>query len=344
MQHRRVGCGGLKVSELCLGTMTFGQATDQGEADRILGTALDAGVRFIDTANTYAEGESETILGRLLAGRRDEVVLATKFGNRTGPGANDAGGSRIHIARAVEDSLRRLRTDRIDLYYIHHIDPETPIEETLRALDDLVRQGKLRYLAASNFEGWRLLDAAWTAQAKGLAPIVGYQPQYNLLVRDIEEEILPVCRLKGIGVIPWASLAGGLLSGKYGTGTAALPGSRSEGGWAFRDRLGFLHPDRALIVTTLLAVAREVGRSPAAVALRWLLERPEVTSAIIGVRDVAQTRANLEAAGWRLDPELAARLDAVSRPAPRYPRAFEERVLARRSAPPSRPAALAIPA
>lgn len=340
MDYRRIGRSGLRVSELCLGTMTFGQATDEAEADRILGAALDAGVTFIDTANKYAEGSSETILGRLLRGRRDRVVLATKFANRTGPGPKDAGWSRVHVLRAVEESLSRLRTDHIDLYYLHHVDPDTPPEEVLSTLDALVRAGKIRHVAASNFEGWRLLDTLWRAEVGGWEPIVGYQPQYNLLVRDIEEEILPICRLRGVGVIPWAPLAGGLLTGKYGTGVAPRAGSRSEDGWAFRDRIGFLHPDRELIVATLIETAREIGRAPAAVAIRWLLERPEVTSAIIGVREADQLAANLEAVGWRLDPEHAARLEAVSRPLPRYPRAFEERAIARR-APPTPPATLA---
>lgn len=335
MEHRNLGRSGLKVSELCLGTMTFGQATDAAEAERILDAGIDAGIDFIDTANTYADGASEEILGRLLRGRRHRVTLATKFANRTGPGPNDAGWSRGHVLRAVEDSLRRLGTDHIDLYYLHHVDPDTPVEETLSTLDALVRSGKIRHVAASNLEGWRLLDAIWRAETRGWEPIVAYQPQYNLLVRDIEEEILPVCRLKQVGVVPWAPLAGGLLTGKYGTGVAPLAGSRSADGWAFRDRIGFLHPERERIVAALVETAREIGRSPAAVAIRWLVDRPEVTSVILGVRDAGQLAANLEAAGWRLDPEHAARLEAASRPLPRYPRAFEERAIARRALPPS---------
>ena len=193
MQYRNLGRSGLKVSEICLGTMTFGHSTDEAEAAAIMDAAFDAGVNFFDTANTYAKGRSEEILGELLKGRRHEAVIATKCFNPTGDGPNDSGSSRQHIMRAVEDSLRRLQTDYIDVYYLHHTDVETPLDETLRALDDLVRDGKVRYIACSNYEAWRLLESIWISDTKGLERFTAYQPQYNLVVRDIEAEIVPVC-------------------------------------------------------------------------------------------------------------------------------------------------------
>ena len=237
MEYRRLGRSGLKVSALCLGTMTFGHGTEEAEAERIVRTALDAGVMFFDRANGYADGDSETMLGRALRGRRREAVIATKVFNPMGPGPNDSGMSRVHILRAVEDSLRRLGTDHIDLYYIHHVDVQAPFEEMLRAFDDLVRQGKVRYTACSNYEAWRLMEALWISDSKGLARFEAYQPQYSLVVRDIEEELVPACALKGLGMVVWAPLAGGFCSGKYKPGERSLAGSRSAENWACPDAL-----------------------------------------------------------------------------------------------------------
>src|SRR5580693_501857 len=193
MEFRRLGRSGLKVSEICLGTMTFGHGTDATEAERMVGSALDSGVIFFDTADGYSNGESEMMLGRALGARRREAVIATKVFNAMGPGPNDSGMSRVHIMNAVEDSLRRLGTDYIDLYYVHHVDVQTPLEEMLRALDDLVRLGKVRYIGCSNYEAWRLMEALWQSDSRGLARFDCYQPQYSLVVRDIEEELIPVC-------------------------------------------------------------------------------------------------------------------------------------------------------
>jgi aryl-alcohol dehydrogenase-like predicted oxidoreductase len=189
MEYRRLGRSGLKVSEICLGTMTFGHGTNTAEAERMVSTALDAGAMFFDTADGYSDGESEVMLGRALGARRRDAVIATKVFNALGPGPNDSGMSRSHIMNAVEDSLRRLGTDYIDLYYIHHVDVQTPLEEMLRAFDDLVRQGKIRYTGCSNYEAWRLMEALWISDSKGLARFEAYQPQYSLVVRDIEEEL-----------------------------------------------------------------------------------------------------------------------------------------------------------
>jgi aryl-alcohol dehydrogenase-like predicted oxidoreductase len=229
---------------------------------------------------------------------------------------------------AVDDSLRRLRSDYIDLYYIHHVDVQTPLEEMLRAFDDLVRQGKIRYTACSNYEAWRLMEALWISDSKGLARFEAYQPQYSLVVRDIEEELVPACALKGLGMVVWAPLAGGYLSGKYRPGEYTVAGSRSAENWAFPTK--FFHPHHETILAELLAVARELGRSPAQVAVRWILEQPQVASAIVGARTAEQFSDTLAAAGWRLPEEARKRLDLVSTQPRRYPRAMEEAMAARR--------------
>lgn len=328
MEFRRLGRSGLKVSEICLGTMTFGHGTDTAEAERTVGAALDAGVMFFDTADGYSDGESEVMLGRALGARRREVVIATKVFNAMGPGPNDSGMSRVHIMNAVEDSLRRLGTDYIDLYYIHHVDVQTPLEEMLRAFDDLVRQGKIRYTGCSNYEAWRLIETLWISDSKGLARFEAYQPQYSLVVRDIEEELVPACALKGLGMVVWSPLAGGYLSGKYQPGERTVAGSRSAENWAFPTR--FFHPHHEAILAELLAVARELGRSPAQVAVRWVLEQPQVASAIVGARTAEQFSDTLAAAGWRLPDEARERLEQVSAPAQHYPRAMEAAMATRR--------------
>ena len=204
MEYRRLGHCGLKVSEICLGTMTFGHGADEGEAKRMVDLALDTGVNFFDSANSYGEGHAEVFLGRALKDKRRDAVVATKFFNPMGPGPNDSGMSRVHIMNAVEDSLKRLQMDYVDIYYIHHVDVQTPLEEMLRALDDLVHQGKVRYTACSNYQAWRLCEALWISASKNLTRFVCYQPQYSLVVRDIEQEIMPLCQHKGLGVVVWS--------------------------------------------------------------------------------------------------------------------------------------------
>jgi aryl-alcohol dehydrogenase-like predicted oxidoreductase len=330
MDYRRLGRSGLKVSEICLGTMTFGHGTDMSEAERIVNTALDAGVTFFDTADGYSDGESERMLGNALGARRRQVVIGTKVFNAMGTGPNDSGMSRVHIINAVNDSLRRLGTDFIDVYYIHHVDVQAPLEEMLRAFDDLVHQGKIRYAACSNYEAWRLMEALWISDSKGLARFEAYQPQYSLVVRDIEEELVPACSLKGLGMVVWSPLAGGYLSGKYRPGERSVAGSRSAEKWAFPTR--FFHPAHETILTELLAVARELGRSPAQVAVRWVLEQNLVASAIVGARSADQLGDTLASAGWQLPEAARARLDAVSVLPRRYPRAMEETMAERRNA------------
>lgn len=325
-----MGRTGLKVSELCLGTMTFGVSADAAAAARMVDAALDAGVNFFDTANSYAGGESERLLGKALAGRREQAVVATKFFNPMGAGVNDSGTSRVHVMRAVEDSLRRLGTDWVDLYYVHHVDVETELEEMLQAVDTLVRQGKVRYAACSNYEAWRLSEALWLSDRAGWARFECYQPQYSLVVRDIEPELLPLCAYKRLGVAVWAPLAGGFLSGSYRPGEQVRAGSRSAEGWAYPRR--FFAPTAADTLRLLLQRAPESGHTPAQVALRWTVERPGITSAIVGARDAAQLAENLGAAGWRLDAELARALTEVSEPPARYPQAMEQEMAQRRAA------------
>ncbi len=328
MEYRRLGRTGLKVSEICLGTMTFGHGTDEEEAGRIVDQAVEAGVNFFDTANSYADSASETILGQVLKGRRRNAVVATKFFNPMGPDVNSSGTSRFHMMHTVEDSLRRLQMDYIDILYIHHVDTQTPLDETLRVLDDLVRQGKVRYTACSNFEAWRLMEAVWLSDHNGWERFAAYQPQYSLVVRDIEQEIIPVCELKGIGVVVWSPLGGGFLTGKYRPGERLHGGTRSEEGWAFPQ--GYFAASADETLTTLLEVASDLDRTPAQVATRWVLEQPAITSAIVGARTLKQARDNLAAGGWKLPAEALSRLNDVSRLPDRYPKSMEANMDERR--------------
>ena len=336
MEYRWIGESGLRVSEFCLGTMTFGHGTDSADASRMVSMAYDMGVTFFDTANSYAAGESERMLGTALGSRRWEVVVATKFTNPMGPGPNDAGWSRAHIVQAVEGSLRRLDTDYIDIYYVHHTDDHTPLDEMLTALDDLVRSGKVRYIACSNFEGWRLSDALWTSQVGGLEQFICYQAHYSLVVRDIEAEIAPIAVGKGLGIVAFASLGSGFLSGKYAPGQRSLPGTRSEEGWVFP--AAHFHPEADEILETLLAVGSEEGVEPAQAAIAWVLAQPGISAALVGARTPEQLEINLGATDVSLSDESVERLDGVSRPRPRYPEWMEAGQEARREsalAPPS---------
>ena len=330
MEYRRMGRTGLKVSEVCLGTMTFGHGTDELEAQQIVDLAFDAGVNFFDTADSYGDGASEILLGKALQGRRREAVVATKFFNPMGKGPNDSGMSRVRIMQALEDSLRRMAMDHVDLYYIHHVDTQTPLEEMLRALDDLVHQGKVRYIACSNYEAWRLMEALWTSESKGLARFECYQPQYSLVVRDIEQELVPVCQLKGVGVVVWSPLGGGFLSGKYKPGERIVEGTRSAMQWAYPQQYFSANADASLRV--MLEVAEELGRSPAQVALRWVLEQAAISSVIIGARTVAQARDNMLAGSFTLPDEPLQRLNDISLLPWRYPAAMEHNMDERRDA------------
>lgn len=336
MEYRYLGRSGLKVSELCLGSMTFGRETSEEESRRILDLFFEAGGNCIDTANVYAQGASEEIVGRWLKEhRRDELVIATKVRFAMGEGPNDLGLRRKHILREVEASLRRLQVDYIDLYQVHCWDPGTPLEETLSTLDDLVRRGWVRYLGASNYSGWQLQKAVDMARAHNWEGFVSLQPLYNLLDRSAEWELIPVCLEEGLGIIPWSPLRGGWLTGRLRRGMERpLPGTRIEEaerrGWS--EAWSEYNNERTWrIIDTLLQVSQEVGRTPAQVAINWLLHRPGVTAPIVGARDARQLKENLGAVGWSLDPEHMKRLNDASDVKPPYPYDFIARASRERS-------------
>ncbi|HUF83013.1 MAG TPA: aldo/keto reductase [Acidimicrobiia bacterium] len=314
MELRQLGRTGVRVTELCLGAMTFGREIDEPASRAILDRFLDAGGTFVDTANVYGGGASEEILGRALGARRDGIVLATKFRMPLGDDPNSGGASRRHIREAVDASLRRLRTDWIDLYQIHCWDPLAPLEETISTLDDLVREGKVRYVGASNYTAWQLAKALGIATLHGWEPFVSLQPQYSLASRDIERELLPLCREEGLAVLPWSPLGGGLLTGKYRRGEEPPPQSRAgdstPSSFLMRERLKEEH--NFAVAETVGKVAAELGRTPAQVALNWVLTRDGVTAPILGARTLEQLDDNLGAVGWTLDPELERQLDDVS--------------------------------
>src|SRR3954470_7054172 len=325
MDYRQLGRSGLRVSALTLGTMTFGGrdkfanvgATDVEGATRQVDMCLDAGVNLIDTADVYSDGLSEEIVGRTLRGRRDRLLLATKARMPMGEGPNDAGLSRHHLVGACEASLRRLRVDHIDLYQVHEWDGHTPPEETLHALDTLVRDGKVRYVGASNYAGWQLMKALATADARGYQRFVSQQIHYSLQARDAEYELVPLTVDQGLGILVWSPLAGGLLSGKYRRGQQGPEGARHLSDWnepPVRDEDALYD-----VIDALVEIAGDRGASAAQVALAWLLGRTGVTSVVIGARTDEQLADNLGAATVELSAQERARLDKLSEPPLIYP-------------------------
>ncbi|MFW6055751.1 MAG: aldo/keto reductase [Chloroflexota bacterium] len=312
MEYRNVGRTGLKVSKFCLGTMTFGDQASESDAISMMHAAMDAGLNFIDTADVYVKGRSEEIVGKALKSRRDEVVLATKFGNPTGPLPNDKGGSRKHIMQAIEASLRRLDTDYVDLYYLHLPDYTTPIEETLRALDDLVHQGKVRYPAVSNFRAFQISKALWTSDANGLARFECVQPPYNLITRDIEYELLPLCGDEGLGVCVYNPLAGGLLTGKHDPSKPPTAGTRFS-----NETMGKMYYDRYWNETNFRAVERfraiaaNAGHDMVQMALAWVLGSKHITSVIIGATSMRHVEHNIAAGDITLTEEERAACDEI---------------------------------
>jgi aryl-alcohol dehydrogenase-like predicted oxidoreductase len=317
MEYRKLGQTGLMVSELCLGTMTFGNEADEQTSKRITDRFVEAGGNFVDTANVYSRGVSEEITGRVIRDYREDVVVATKFRFPMGEGPNDSGASRKHIISACEASLRRLDTDYIDLYQIHCWDSSTPIEETLSALDDLVRAGKVRYIGCSNFTGWQIEKSVRVSEREGLARFDCLQPQYSLVVRDIEHEVLPVSREEGLGVIPWSPLAGGFLTGKYSREDAPPENTRMAS-WGDTWKR-HATSEKFDIVDRVCEIADSRGKEPAQIALSWVKDRPGVTSPIIGARNVEQLDKNLGATGWSLEERELDSLEEVSAMSYAYP-------------------------
>lgn len=325
MDYRVLGRSGLKVSALCMGTMTFGRAESGpvgavglAEAKRQIDQCIDAGVNLIDTANVYADGQSEEIIGEALEGRRDSVLLATKarFNMRGGP--NDGGNSRINLIAECERSLKRLRTDWIDLYQLHQWDGETPVEETMEALDTLVRSGKVRYVGCSNFSGWHIMKALAAAGARGYQPFVSQQIHYTLHAREAEYELVPIALDQGLGMLIWSPLAGGLLSGKYRRGGTGPEGARHfDLKWHEPPIYDKEHLFR--VIDAVMAVADARGVSGARVSLAWLLSRPGVSTVVLGARTAEQFADNLAAADLKLTQEELDALEAASRPPLIYP-------------------------
>jgi aryl-alcohol dehydrogenase-like predicted oxidoreductase len=317
MNYRYLGRTGLKVTELCLGAMTFGREADEAASHAMLDAFAAAGGNFIDTANVYTRGVSETILGNwLVKQRREDWIIATKVRFTMGEGVNEVGLSRKHIVYAVEQSLKRLQTDYIDLYQVHCWDPGTPLDETLSTLDGLVKAGKVRYIGVSNFKAYQLQKAVDMSRANGWEAFVCLQPLYNLLDRSLEWEIVEFCQTEGLGIIPWSPLRGGWLTGRYQRGMA-LPQDDSrvaratKAGWG--ERWDIYDNERTWsVIDALMEVAKAAGKTPAQVALNWVKDRPGVTAPIIGARTLEQLADNLGSVGWTMDAEHRAKLDAVS--------------------------------
>jgi len=309
VQFRAIGKSGLRVSEIGLGCNNFSARLDFEGSRAVVNKALDLGITLFDTADVYGNGGSESFLGRLLGERRKEIVLATKFSMQMGPDERNQGASRRYLMRAVEASLERLQTDWIDLYQIHMPDPQTPIEETLRALDDLVRQGKVRYLGVSNFSAWSAVAAQWTARHRGLNGLISCQDRYNLLEREVEAELVPAMQAHGLGLLPYYPLAGGFLSGKYKKNTPPPPdtrlGKRPEMATRYFTAQHWARLDR------LKEFAEAHGHSMIELAFAWLLGRPVISSVIAGASRPEQLEANVKAADWRLGAEDAAAIEKL---------------------------------
>ena len=301
MEYRRLGRSGLHVSLAGLGCNNFGMRIDYGAAEKVTNAALDAGITLFDTADVYGRGASEEMLGRALGARRHEVIIATKFAAPMGEGPMERGGSRHRIAEACEASLRRLGTDYIDLYQMHMPDPDTPIEETLRALDDLVRAGKVRYIGNSNYKGYQIAEAHWTAETHHLTKMVSAQNHYNLMERTVEAEVVPACNHYGLGILPYFPLASGFLTGKYRPGQGAAEGTRLAA-WGDRAQ-GVLTDANFATLERLESWAGERGRTVLELAVGWLASQSHVSSVISGATKAEQVEANAAAVGWSLTGE-----------------------------------------
>ena len=308
MEYRRLGKSGLKVSAVGLGANNFGGKNDEKDSGVIVQEAIDQGINMIDTANSYGRGLSEEYIGKAIKGMRDRVVLATKFSSPLGEGSRQPDTSRRHMMQEAEKSLKRLETDYIDLYQVHFPDPGTPIEETLRGLDDLVHQGKVRYIGCSNFSAWQLGEAMWTSRSEGLNAFISVQPLYNLLNRGIERELTPCCQAYNVGIVPYFPLASGLLTGKYRPGQPPPPGTRLAGPMGQRS----LTEENFDLVGKLEGYAAERGHTILELAMGWLLAKPQMSSVIAGATTPEQVRSNVAAGeAWHLSPEEVQEVDQI---------------------------------
>lgn len=312
MEYRRLGRSGLEVSAVGLGTNAFGKRADEATSIRIIHEALDKGINFIDTANIYANTLSEEIIGKALeGGKRHQVVLTTKAGLPRGMGPHEKGASRLHLMRELEGSLRRLKTDYVDLYQIHTFDPYTPLEETLRTLDDMVRSGKVRYIGASNYAAWELMKALGISERMGLVRYISIQISYSLADRTAEREMIPLCLDQGVGIIPYFPLAGGILSGKYVSPEQIPAGSRADTDPGFKR---YLKEKYIRLGREVRRVAEERGIAPSALSLAWLLERPAVATVIVGATKTQQLEENVKCLDVQLDEATRKILDELSEP------------------------------
>lgn len=320
MQYRRLGRSGLAVSELCLGTMTFGNTTNETDSITMIHDFLDRGGNFLDTANVYVQGRSEEIVGKAIKNRRSEVVLASKVRMMTGEHPNSGGVSRKHIMDAIDASLKRLDTDYLDLYQVHVWDQATPIEETLRTLDDLISAGKVRYIGCSNFFAWQLMKSLAVSDRDRYARFVSIQPQYSLVSREMDREMLSLCLEENVGIIPWAPLGGGFLTGRYTREeptSGRLTSKQGESSWALRNT-----DKNFAILEAVQAAAKELDKTPAQVALAWLLRREGITSPIFGASTLAQYEENMGAVGWAMPESVWNRLNEASALPSEYPNRF----------------------
>ncbi|MBB6269885.1 aryl-alcohol dehydrogenase-like predicted oxidoreductase [Pedobacter cryoconitis] len=326
MEYRQLGASGLKVPVLSFGTATFGGgneffkawgSTQVEEASRLINLCLDAGVNLFDTANVYSNGLSEEILGQALKGLRDQVLISTKATFSMGDGPNDLGSSRFHLIKQCEDSLKRLNTDHIDIYHMHGFDANTPVEETLKTLENLVESGKVRYIACSNFSGWHLMKSLSVSERYGWSRYIAHQAYYSLLDREFEWELMPLGIDQKVGTIVWSPLASGRLSGKYRRNQPLPADNRVQQGGGHGPAL---NEERLYtIMDALDEVSAETGKTVAQISLNWLLQRPTVSNIVIGARNEEQLKQNLEAVGWNLTTEQVKKLDEASKPEPIYP-------------------------
>ncbi len=313
MEYRNLGRSGLKVSALGLGGNTFGWYIDESASAAVIHRAMESGINFIDTADMYDKGRSEEFLGRALKGKRTQVLVGSKFSFAMGDTPNERGASRWYITRAVEASLKRLNTDYLDLYQYHFPDPTTPIEETLRALDDLVKSGKVRYIGCTNFAAWQISEAQWTSRVNHLHSFVTMQARYNLLERQVEQEIVPCCQVHGLGIIPWGPLAGGFLTGKYRK-EGPPPPSAKEGmppkahNTLYKKLLTDANWEK---LAKLEAFAEENGHKVGELAIAWLLSHPWVSTVIVGATKPEQIQENLKGAAWKMTQEEVARVEQI---------------------------------